>query len=159
MRTLLALALILPACNGANDAADEGGGPCPVVNVYCPQDEQHDYRVEDFKAGGRRREECVRLAAPPPMDARVPGAIEADVGTDETLWTVDYWQDGSVQSWADWQRGSGYTCWPSGGISSRDSIGGVRACWSQSGAAVDPVECERSGSPGYVDLVLERNRL
>lgn len=158
MRAAALLAMALVACTDEG-GADGGGGPCPAVNVYCPQDEQHDYRVEDFKEGGRRREECRLLAVNDRRDAMVDGAVEADVGTDETLWTVDYWQDGSVQSWADWQRGSGYSCWPSGGISSRLASGGDLTCWSRSGAAVDPVECERSGSPGYGDLLAERNAL
>lgn len=136
MRTLIALALILSACTGANDAAT-GGEPCPSADdLYCPEDGAHSYQTQEFHAGGMRREQC------------------SNSGTAETLWSVDYWQDGSVQGLADWQAHAGVTCWPSGGISTRLASDGEVTCWSDSGATV---ECDRNGPPGYYDLVIERN--
>lgn len=137
MRTLLALAaaLVLPACTGANDAVD-GGEPCPSADdLYCPEDGAHNYQTQEFHAGGLRHEQC------------------SNSGTAETLWTVDYWQDGSVRSSADWQAHTAYACWPSGTVAVRVE-GEALECWSEGGGAV---ECDRGGPPGFIPLVETAN--
>lgn len=135
MRAAALLAMALVACTGENEAVDSGE-PCPSADgLYCPEDGAHNYQTQEFHAGGMRHEQC------------------SDAETAKTLWTVDYWQDGSVQSIADWQAHTGVSCWPAGSVSGRIDANGVE-CWSESGASV---ECDRVGPPGYYDLVIERN--